>query len=200
MVFKKKTQTGEPLTGTYEQDLVEFSDKKKPTAIHRKSRSPDADDSVADRLVDALEKVTKKTYASLEDLDAMPLKTHDDYLKYNEALRGRRRVLRKKDSPPFYLYAPMDVIDCVKVKITRTKNRGLPININMRKLDRAIWFKSPKKGFKDGQEIMIPKSLVDEINNLSIPIYKQVKYPDGSHETVLDYMENQYSCQVLMGR
>lgn len=199
MVFKKKTQPSTPLTGTYEQDLVEFSDKKKPTAVSRKSRSPDADDSVTDRLVNALEKVTKKTYASLEDLDAMPLKTYDDYLKYNEALRGRRRVLRKKDTPPFYLYAPMDVIECVKVKITRTSNRGLPININMRKLGKAIWFKSPKKGFKDGSDIMMPKCLVDTINNLAIPKYKQVKYPDGSHETVLDYMENQYSCQVLMG-
>ncbi len=197
MVFKKKTQTGTPLTGTYEKDLVEFSDKKRPTETQRRGRGSNPDKSDAGRLIEALEKATDKTYASLEDLDAMSLASYDDYLKYNEAVRARRKVLRKKDAQ--FLYAPIDIIDCVKVKITRTRNRGLPININMRKLKHAIWFKSPKEGFKDGQDIMMPRVLVDEVNGLSIPKYKQVKYPDGSFETVLDYMENQYSVQVLMG-
>lgn len=138
-----------------------------------------------------------KSCPTLEDLESMPLKTYEDYKNYNKAVRQRRKFTRQKDVE--YLYAPLDLVPCKKVRITRTSNRGKPININLRKLEYAIWFRSPKGGYKDGDEILLPTCLIDEINNLSEPKYKQVKYPDGSHETVLDYWDNKYSVQTLHG-
>lgn len=138
-----------------------------------------------------------KQYASLEDLDEMPLKTHEDYIRYNEAVRQRRRVLRKKDVE--YMYAPLDLVKTCKVRLTRKKNRGMPININKRLLDKAVWFQSPKGGFKDGEEVELPECLLNWLNGLAVPVYKQEKYPDGSYSTVLDRMDEVYSAQVMLG-
>lgn len=136
-----------------------------------------------------------KSCPSLEELEQMPLKKYEDYLAYNDAVRQRRKFTRTKDVD--YIYAPLDVIPCKKVRITRTSNRGKPINLNLRKLQHAVWFRSPKGGYKDGDEIDLPVCLIDEVNNLSEPKFKQVKYPDGSHETVLDYWDNKYSVQTI---
>lgn len=143
------------------------------------------------------QKASKKWCPTLEELDDMPLLTHEDYKKYNEAVRARRKALREKDVE--FLYAPIDVIKCSKVRITRTSNRGKPINLNLRKLKHAVWFQSPKEGYKDGEEVIIPDCLIDEINKLSEPKYKQVKYPDGSSETKFDYWDNKYSVQMVIG-
>ena len=176
-----------------ELEEVVIQEEEKPTKKARRGRqsNPTKEDFTAPKIDDV-----KKPILSLEELDALPLKTYDDYISYNEAIRARRKALRKKDAE--FLYAPMDLIDCVKAKITRKSNRGLPININLKRLAKAVWFQSPKNGFKDGDTIEMPRSLVDEINDIAEPKYKQVKYPDGSFDTVLDYMDEKYSVQVLM--
>ena len=177
---------------TVEKEVEEVT--QKPTEKSRKARhSNPSEEDFKPRV-----KEDKDTSCpSLEELDEMPLKTYEDYLAYNKLVRKRRRALRKRDVE--FLYCPIDLVPRRKVKLTRTSNRGLPININMRKLEHAVWFKSPKHGFKDGETVEIPECLIDKINDLSEPVYKQVKYPDGSHSTVLDYMDNKYSCQILMG-
>jgi len=142
-------------------------------------------------------KKEQKTFCpSLEELEEMPLDTHEDYKRYNDAVRQRRRSLRVKDVE--FLYAPLDKVKCTKATITRTNNRGKPIKINLRKLKHAVWFQSPKDGFKDGEEIVIPECLINEINKIAEPKYRQEKYPDGSHATVLDYWENKYNVQPIM--
>ena len=174
-------------------EQAEEKPKKKPG--RKKKPSVHAAPEPRDQKVS--EALTSKSYASLEDLDDMPLDTHEDYKAYNEAVRRRRRVLRKKDVD--FLYAPIEVLNCIKCRITRTRNRGQPIKINRKYLKEAIWFQSPRGGFKDGEEVMVPDCMVDIINGFAEPKYKQVLYPDGSHETVLDYMDNKYSCQIMPG-
>lgn len=169
--------------------MIEREAKKGPGRPPRKQ-----EDKIDGELKNELN--PRKSFCSLEELEAMPLQVYEDYIKYNEAVRQRRKVLRKKDVP--YLYAPMDLVPKSKGKITRKKHRGLPININMRHLDKAVWFKCPKEGFKDGDIIEVPNCLINEINNLSEPVYKQVKYPDGTSNTVLDYMDEKYSFQILV--
>jgi len=172
---------------------ININQEIKPSKQARRGRqsNPTKEDFTAPKVEEV-----KKEVLSLEELDAMPLKTYNDYLKYNDAVRVRRKALRKKDVE--YMYAPLHIVECVKAKITRKSNRGLPININLRNLRKAVWFQSPKNGFKDGDVIEMPKCLVDEINDIAEPKYKQIKYPDGSFDTVLDYMDEKYSVQVLM--
>lgn len=147
------------------------------------------------KVVQAPPEKPKNPFPSLTDLEEMPLRTHQDYINYNDAVRTRRRHLRKKDVD--YMYAPMDIVKKVKVRLTRTSNQNLPININIRDLDTAIWFKSPDGGFKHGDIVELPAMIIDRINSLAEPKYKQEKYPDGTHATVLDYWDNKYSCQYI---
>lgn len=160
----------------------------------RKGRPKGAKNNIETPKEPGITKPTK-SYPSLEDLENMPLQKYEDYLAYNDAVRLRRKYTRKKDVP--FLYAPEDLVPMRKVRITRTSNRGKPIHINIRKTKYAVWFKSPPKGYADGEEIMMPECMIEEINKLAEAKYKQVKYPDGSHETVLDYWDNKYSVQTI---
>lgn len=177
------------------EEIIQEKVADKPTQKSRKARQSNPTDEDFQN-VRAKAKEEKK-FMSLEELDAMPLEKYEDYLAYNEEVRKRRKALRKKEAE--FLYCPLELVPCQKVRITRTTNKNLPIHLNFRKKDCAVWFQSPKDGFKHGEEVMLPECLIDDINHLEIPVYKQVVYPDGSHNTVLDYMDNKYACQTVMG-
>lgn len=132
-------------------------------------------------------------YEKIQDL---PLDTYEDYVRYNECVRRRRKRTRKVDLP--YKYAPHEVVHMTKVRLTRTKHRGNPININLRCTKNWVKMESPLEGYKDGEEVMIPTCFVDRINEMAEPKYKQIKYPDGSSSTVLDYWDNKYNAQVML--
>ena len=180
-------------------DQTELDKPKKrgrPKKTERKNRESNSDSLEPVRAAADPKKAVAHC-PTLEELAAMPLNTHEDYLAYNEAVRNRRRVTRKKDVE--YLYAPLDKVKCHKVRVTRTHNRGQPIHLNLRKLDKAVWYRTPKPGLADGAEVELPECIINDVNKLAEPKYKQITYPDGSFETVLDYWDNKYSCQVVMG-
>ena len=149
--------------------------------------------SESKKLVDALNKSTNPIHAINKELEEMPLDTYEDYLKHNEKVREYRLKTRKPVGK--IKYCPLEKLKLRKCKITRTSNRGVDIDINLKLSKEAIWFKGK---FKDGEEVLLPDAIINKINSLSVPIYKQVKTKDGGNISVLDYYENKYNCSVMV--
>lgn len=134
-----------------------------------------------------------------EYFNELSLETYEDYLKHNELIRRLRMRLRKSRSDEksqlAYRYCPLEKIPSTKIYLTRTVNRGQPIRLNLRRPGMACWL---QREYKDGEEAILPNCMIPEILKLAEAKYKQVKYPDGTGETVFDYWDNKYNCNPVM--
>jgi len=180
-----------------QEPTVSVEKKVKKTRQKRKPKALVSEDAkyLAKEMVGALGKKSSESL-TIDDIQDMPLETAEDYFAYNDAVRAYRKRTRMKDGKyklPFK-YIPHELVQCVNVKMTRTKNRGRPISINLRCSKEWIHVKGY---YKDGEETRIPFCMVNRINDLAEPKYKQVTYQDGSYSTELDYMDNKYNCQVI---
>jgi len=151
---------------------------------------------------DTIEKKSPEFYSD-EALTELDTSTYEALCLYNKHVRKNRLRTRKATIPFKYVYCEkgsmpeedQEMVPFRKVRMTRTKNRGTPISLNIK--DSKNWVHM-KGIWDDGTELRIPEVMIDRINELAEPKYKQVKYPDGSSATVLDYMDNKYSVQIIM--
>jgi hypothetical protein len=148
-------------------------------------------------------KVKKKElpeFPTDEELSYWKTDTYEEILAYNEAVRKNRMRTRKATIPFKFVMCekdkmPEDIIPMRKVRMTRSSQRGTPISINLKDAKNYVHLQGV---WDDGAEDYIPECMINRINELAEPKYKQVKYPDGSHATVLDYMDNKYAVQIMM--
>lgn len=105
-----------------------------------------------------------------------------------------RKSKKEEKSALHWRYCPIELAPCQKVCITRTSNRGKPINLNLRRPGLAIWL---QEEYDDGEEVMMPTPMIPEILKLAEPKYKQLKRADGTGETVFDYWDNKYNCNPV---
>ena len=180
----------------------------------RKVEKPETNDSFEEDIVesapqeekplfeDMIEKKAPEFYSD-EALAELDTSTYEALCLYNENVRKNRMRTRKTTIPFKYVYCEKgsmpeedeEMVPFQKVRLTRTHNRGTPISLNIK--DSKEWVHL-KGVWEDGAEVRIPEIMVDRINELAEPKYKQVKYPDGSSATVLDYMDNKYNAQIIM--
>lgn len=139
--------------------------------------------------------------AAPERLEDIELNTYEDYLRYNDLVRKLRKKNgmmskdRRHKHELSFKYAPLELVPKQRVKLTRRKDRGLPINIDVRNLKEAVFYKAEHA---DGDVVELPDCVIKEISALSIPKYRQVKHQDGSGSTVLDYMESRFAVEVVV--
>jgi len=135
-------------------------------------------DTLAGELVKRAERV------NLED---MPLEKPDDYRAYNEEARRQKKQVK---------FIPDDMFPKTKVRFVRMDGQaGNPLHVRWRDAKTLIDF---DRTLKDGEEVELPNVVIDYLNNKKIPKYKQVKYPDGSAETVLSHYDHRFTCQMVL--
>lgn len=134
-----------------------------------------------------------------EDFAHVDLRTRKDYYQYNEAVKYIRKKFKKEflkgdlDLP--FVYIPHDLLETHKIKFQRReKPSNKPTSFNFKLMDCWVKF---YETLDPGNEYVLPKEVINEINRLGRPTYKQVKYPDGTYETVLDKYEPRFSCQAV---
>lgn len=128
------------------------------------------------------------------DLASLPLETREDYFKYNEEARKQRKPIK---------FLPHDFFPKQRVRFVRMDNQtGNPLKLRFRSAEKLIDFNSERdleeKMLMDSQEYDLPLPVIEHLNSRKVPRYKQVKYPDGTHETVLSHHEHRFSCQMVM--
>lgn len=135
-------------------------------------------ENLAGELVKRAEKI------NLED---MPLETIDDYRAYNAEARRQKKQIK---------FIPLEMFPKTKVRFVRMDGQsGNPLHVRWRDAKTLIDF---DRTLKDGEELELPNVVIDYLNNKKVPKYKQVKYPDGSAETVLSHHEHRFTCQMMV--
>ncbi|MEN8236135.1 MAG: hypothetical protein ABFQ95_01080 [Pseudomonadota bacterium] len=120
------------------------------------------------------------------DLRTLPLETIDDYKKYANEARNQKRPIR---------FIPSEMYPSQKIKFRRVDNqKGSDAKIRFRSGKYLIDF---KREIKDSEVLELPIPVIDYINSRQVDKYKQVKYPDGSSETVYSHSEPRFSCQPV---
>jgi len=123
------------------------------------------------------------------DLEDMPLNSIEDYKAYNKMARKQRKPVK---------FVPHDLFPKQRVRFIRSDNQpSNPLKLRFRSGEYMIDF---QKTLKPGEVYELPIPVIDYLNNLKEARYKQIKYPDGRAETVLDYHKHRFSCQAIYGR
>ena len=121
-----------------------------------------------------------------EDLDDLPLESVDDYRVYNRWARVFKKPVK---------FPPIEMHKHRKVRFTRSDNqRGNPLSVRRRDGESLIDFHMI---LEDGKEYDLPVPIINFINKLGVPRYKEVKYPDGTSETVFSHNEMRFACQAV---
>lgn len=123
------------------------------------------------------------------DLEDMPLTSIEDYKAYNKMARKLRKPVK---------FVPHNFFPKQKVRFIRSDNqRNNPLKLRFRSGEYMLDF---QQTLKPGEVYDLPIPVIDYLNNLKEARYKQIKYPDGRAETVLDYHKHRFSCQAIFGR
>lgn len=121
-----------------------------------------------------------------QNLEELPLNTIDDYYTYNALARKLRKPVK---------FIPHTLFYKQKIKFIRTDNqRSTPLKLRFRSGKYMIDF---QKTLKPGEEYDLPIPVIEYLNGLKEAKYKQIKYPDGRAETVLDHYKHRFSCQAI---
>lgn len=119
-------------------------------------------------------------------LHEMPLETRDDYIAYN---REARRLRLPTKMIPHHLFPHQ------KVKFVRRDGQKSDVPVKMVSGKHFIDF---HKKLKHGEVYELPEPVIEFLNNRAEPRYKELKRTDGSSQTVFDYWEPRFSCQMVV--
>lgn len=121
------------------------------------------------------------------DLTKLPLKTVEDYQTYNHEARRQKKPVK---------FPPLTMFQYVKTKIIRNDGqKNNPLHVRIRDAELMLDY---DKELPINQEIEIPYPVLSWINCRAKKCYKEVKYPDGTSETVYSHDEPRFSCQMVM--
>lgn len=119
-----------------------------------------------------------------KELGKLPLKTLDDYEKYNERCRAMGIPVKP---------APAEMHDHVKVKFLRRDNMTHPVKLKFRNA-----FIDFEKKVHHGFVYEIPKMVVRFYQNLGIPKYRRTDNREtGESETVFSHKEPRFAFQIV---
>lgn len=120
----------------------------------------------------------------LEELEKLPLNTFEDYAAYNKKARSLGIPVK---------VPPLELHKYVKCKITRLDNQGGNV-LRIRKRDALIDFDAT---IQPGVTVELPERIIDFIESLVYPQYKQVTYPDGTSETVFSHNNPRFAVSMV---
>lgn len=117
-------------------------------------------------------------------LDEMPLDTVEDYRAYNKIARRQRTPVKV---PPTHMHKHR------KVKFTR--NDGQHENVLKAFVSNAdIEFKAQ---LKSGCIYDLPVPFIKFLSSRTVPVFSEVRNPDGTTETKQTGEWNRFSCQTI---
>lgn len=130
------------------------------------------------------QQIVKVEVQETTDLTTIPLETIDDYKAYAVEARKQKRPIK---------FIPPELYPQQKIKFRRVDNqKGNNAKIRFRS---GKYLLDIKKEIKDGEVLDLPIPVIEYINSRQVDKYKQVKYPDGTYETVYSHSEPRFTCQ-----
>jgi len=159
--------------------------RKKVEAVQEIER----ESPVIDRQPETAKKVVDELLQASQDIDLSKLKLEnfEDYKNYNIEARKQKKPVK---------FMPLSMFPLVKTKIIRNDGqKNNPLHVRIRDAEMLLDYDEELPIHK---EIEIPYVVVNWLNNRAKKRYKQVKYPDGSSETIFSHNEPRFSCQMVM--